>query len=85
MKNIKIELSSDLDYEGMVVYLSIENREIAILNYDQGVDDLEVELLPLLSDQDKLELPLDELMNALQKAKEILLKCAEQDKKRETY
>ena len=41
-----------------------------------GVNNLEVELLPLLSNQDKLELPLNELMNVLQQAREILLKCA---------
>lgn len=84
-KKIKIELSSNLDYEGMVVYISIGNQELAILNYDKGEDNIEIEILPLPPGQDKLELPLDELMNILQQAKEILLKCAEQDKTRETY
>ena len=80
MKKIKIEFSSNLNYEGMVVYISIGNQELALLNYDKGAENIEFEFLPLPSRQDKLELPLDELIAALKRAKEILLKCAEEDK-----
>lgn len=84
-RKIKIELSSNLEYEGMVVYISFGNQEIGLLNYEKGAENLEIELLPLPPEQKKLELPLDELITALQRAKEILLRCAEEDKTREKY
>jgi len=84
-KKIKVELSSNLDYEGMVTYISIGNQEIAIINYEKGTENIEIEFLPLSSDQEKLEFPLDEFMTALKRAKEILLKCAEEDRIRENY
>lgn len=86
-KNEKFSLilSSDLDYEEMVVDLNFNGQPIAIANYEKGAESLEIELLALLPGQKKLGLPLDELITALQRAKEILLKCVEEDKTREKY
>jgi hypothetical protein len=43
---LKIELSSNLDYEGMVVFVSIGRQELAILNYERGEENIEIEFLP---------------------------------------
>lgn len=79
-----IELSSDLDYEGMVVYISVHEQEIAILNYDKGIENIEIKLLPIYTESKTLSVPLDELLIALEKAKTVLKKCAEEDKTRDT-
>ncbi|MCB1110659.1 MAG: hypothetical protein KDK64_06715 [Chlamydiia bacterium] len=81
--DFKIELSSDLEYEGMAVYLSFCEQEIAILNYDKGIENIEVKLLPIYTDTKNLSVPLDEFLKVLEKAKQILKKCAEEDKIRD--
>ena len=78
-----IELSSNLDYEGMVVYISVHEQEIAILNYDKGIENIEIKLLPIYTESKTLSVPLDELLKALEKAKKVLKKCAEEDKTRD--
>ena len=75
-----IELSSNLDYDGMVVYISVHEQEIAILNYDKGIEDVEVKFLPIYTKTKTLSVSLDKLLEALKKAKAILKKCAEEDK-----
>ena len=69
----------------MVVDVSVDKQELAILNYERGEENIEIEWLPLSPGQDKLSLPLDELIIVLQRAKEILLKCAEEDETRKKY
>lgn len=80
-----IELSSNLDYEGMVVYISAHKQEIAILNYDKGIENIEIKLLPIYTESQTLSVSLDELLEALEKAKTVLKKCAEEDKTREDF
>jgi len=46
-----IELSSDLDYEEMVVYISLDNEPIATLNCEKGIDNLELELSPMYEEK----------------------------------
>ncbi len=77
-----IELSSNLDYDGMVVYISVSEQEIAILNYDKGIENIEIRLLPIYTNTKTLSIPLDKFLTALEKAKTILKKCAEEDKMR---
>jgi len=84
-KKIKVELSSNLKYENMVVYISLGNIELALLNYEKGVDSIEIELLPLPSGYEKPELLLKEFIIALERGKEILIRCAEEDKNRKQY
>ena len=80
-----IELSSNLDYDGMVVYISVYEQEIAILNYDKGIEHIEIKLLPIYTNTKTLSVPLDKLLIALEKAKTILKKCAEEDKMRDNF
>jgi len=40
-----IEVSSDLDYEKMVVNLNFRNNQVAILNCDKGDNSIEIQFL----------------------------------------
>ena len=84
-KGFNLEISSNLNYEGMVVniiYYPEEinfndkkkyytQKQIATLNLDKGIDNIEIELL--LSQEDFLIFPLKEFMELLEKAKKLLL------------
>ncbi|NGX50363.1 MAG: hypothetical protein K1060chlam2_00208 [Chlamydiae bacterium] len=84
-QSFTIELSSNVDFEGMVVYISSGEQEFFLLNYDKGVENIEIEPLPHTITEKKQIFQLEELLDALIKAKEILIKCAEEDKTRERY
>lgn len=59
----------------MVVYISVYEQEIAMLNYDKGIEGIEVKLLPIYTKS--LSISLDKLLIAFEKAKTILKKCVE--------
>lgn len=71
-----IELSSDLDYEEMVVYISLDEELIAILNCEKGVDNLEFEL----SSREKVaSVPFEDYLQALAFAKKTLIQSEKID------
>ena len=79
-KKVCIELSSDLDYEGMVVNICHEHETIARVSYDKGITNMEIEFLP----DDKTQhhaLPLSEFLLLLGEAAQLAKECAEQDGK----
>lgn len=53
-KNINrftVEISSDLDYEKMVVNLNFFNNQVAILSCDQGINQTKIEVLDRYDDK----------------------------------
>lgn len=70
-------MCSDLDYEGMVVDVSYDMETIASINYDKGIDNIEIEVYPI---SEKLKFPLDDFFLVLEKAKQLAVKCAKEDK-----
>jgi len=64
----------------MAVYLSYGGHEIAILNYDKGIENIEVKLVPIYNDSNSLSVPFNELQEALDQAKQLLEKCAKEDR-----
>ena len=81
-KTFLIETCSDLNYEGMVVDITFDNQRIAMINYDKGIDNLEIEILPFEEEQSKCVFPLKNFLEILEKAKEIAIQCAKEDEKR---
>ncbi|MCB1107783.1 MAG: hypothetical protein KDK76_06785 [Chlamydiia bacterium] len=49
-KGFSLELCSDLDFEGMVVDVNYDDHPIATGNYDKGVNNIEITLLPIYTD-----------------------------------
>jgi hypothetical protein len=80
-RKITIELSSDLDFEGMVVDITIENSILLRLNYDKGINNIEMDLIPSESCKN-VSVALNDFLSALEKGKKLLTQCAAEDKLR---
>ena len=78
-----IELHGDLDFEGMVIEVSFAGQTIARMNYEKGVDNIEVEMLLHEESVRKLVFPLKDFLMVLEKAKQLVVRCAEEDQHRE--
>jgi hypothetical protein len=82
-KTFPIELSSDLDFEGMVVTICFGNQEVAMLNYDKGIDNMEIQLPSQNKEHPALIFPLQDFLNTLEKAKKLVIQCAKEDEFRD--
>lgn len=82
MNKFLLELSSDLDYDGMVVEISYDKQTVARLNYDKGIDRIEIEIITNIENSIPLIFPLQDFLEILEKAKKLILKCAEEDRHR---
>ncbi len=82
-KKFTTELSSDLDFEGMIVEVCFDTQPIARLNYDKGIDDIEVELVFCSKDAGEMIFSLDGFLAAVEKARKLIIQCAEEDKLKE--
>lgn len=64
---------SDLSYEGMTVELQYKGEQIAQINMDMGVENMELELFTEFVDKQFVpKFPLKDFLIALEKAREIL-------------
>ena len=75
-KQFSIELSSNLDFEGMVVDILYDMKPIASINYEKGLNKMEVELYSI---SENLLFPLNDFFLVLEKAKKLAIKCAKED------
>lgn len=66
----------------MVVDISFDNQRIAMINYDKGMDNLEIEILPSKDEPSECVLSLKDFLEILEKAKTIAIKCAKEDEER---
>ena len=46
-EGFSLEICSDLDFEGMVIDISYNMETIASINYDKGIDNMEIEFFPI--------------------------------------
>jgi hypothetical protein len=67
-----IEVSSDLDYEKMVINLNYCNNQVAILNCDAGVDQTKIEILDKYEEKIIWSFDYQSFIKALNKAYEKL-------------
>lgn len=81
-KGFHTKLCSDVDYEGMVIDIYFDDERISSLNYDKGIDNLEIEILWGTKDTPRRIFPLNEFFEILEKAKKLALKCAKEDELR---
>jgi hypothetical protein len=72
MNEIKIEVSSDLDYEKMVVNLLIDNNHFATLNCDKGSHNTEIQILDRFEEKVVWTLNYNDFIHALHHAYEKL-------------
>ncbi|MEX0961944.1 MAG: hypothetical protein WDZ28_03710, partial [Simkaniaceae bacterium] len=72
-----IELCGDSDLEGMAIDITYDNETVATINYEKGIDNIEVEIP---SQPKKFVFSLDSFLVVLEKAKKLAKKCAKEDK-----
>ncbi|MGB7128287.1 MAG: hypothetical protein WBD50_04260 [Candidatus Rhabdochlamydia sp.] len=82
-KKFRITLCSDLDFEGMVIDVCFDNQPVAILNYEKGIDNIEIQILSQNTDSQECIFPLQDFLNVLEKAKKLVIQCAKEDELRE--
>ncbi len=75
-----IILCGDLDFEGMVIDVKYNMYKIASINYEKGVDQLEIEFF---SNSEKMVFPLQEFLITLEEAKKLAIQCAKEDELRD--
>lgn len=75
-KGFGIKTLSDVSVEGMIVIVVYDDQDIAEINYEKGIDQLEIELVHPVS---HAKFPLDDFFKTLERAKEVALRCAKED------
>jgi len=75
-KKFSIEMCGDLDFEGMAIDITYNKETIASINYDKGIDNIEIEIPPK---SEKFVFFLDDFFLVLEKAKKLAIKCARED------
>ncbi len=81
-KGFCTKLCSDLDFEGMVIDICYDEERVAMVNYDKGMDNLEIELIKREEDAPRLIFPLEDFFNILEEAKILAIRCAKEDEHR---
>lgn len=83
MKNkFSLELCGDLEFEGMVIDVCYGPDSIVSMNYDKGIDQLEVELHAWPKTAPNLSFPLEDLLTTLEDAETLAVRCAKEDEER---
>ena len=75
-KGFGVKLCGAVDFEGMVIDICFNDETLAMLNYDKGVDHIEIEML---AQSENCVFPLKDFLMALDKARKLAIQCAEED------
>ena len=79
MKNkFSVELCGDVDLEGMVIIINYEDQPVAEINYENGIDKMEIEIVHSNKDLKRVFL-LDNFFRILEEAKQLAIKCAKEN------
>ncbi len=81
-KGFCTKLCSDLDFEGMVIDICFDDQRVAMVNYEKGIENIEIEILVGKVDDLSLVFPLKDLLNILEEAKTIAIRCIIEDEGR---
>ena len=76
-KQFTIEMCGDVNFEGMVIDISYNRETIASINYEKGIDRIEIEVFP--AQNEKFIFPIDDFVRVLEKARTLAVKCAKED------
>lgn len=69
--NFKLEICSDLEYEGMIVDILYKNDLIATLNQDMGMENIVIKLFQIQNEF--LNFSYKDFLEILEKAKKLLI------------
>lgn len=84
-KGFCMKILGDVDLEGMVIFVCYDDQIIAEINYEKGVDNVEIEIVPSpLKEFHKQVFSLDGFFKILEEAKQLAIKCSKEDEIRES-
>lgn len=78
-KEFCTKILGDIDLEGMVILVCYDDQVIAEINYEKGIDNLEVEIVSSQDGFPKRTFSLDGFFKILEEAKQLAIKCAKED------
>lgn len=81
-KRFCIKLCSDVDFEGMVLDICFDDQPIAMVNYDKGINKIEIEVLSKRESSFNPIFYLQDFIDILEEAKILAIQCAEEDRLR---
>lgn len=73
------KILGDIDLEGMVIFVCYDDQIIAEVNYEKGVDNIEIDFLALKDDSHRYLFPLEDFLKILEQAKAMAIRCAKKD------
>lgn len=81
-KGFCTKILGDIDLEGMVILICHDDQIIAEINYEKGIDDMEIEIVSSEEGFPKRIFSLGGFFKILEEAKQIAIKCAKEDEER---
>ena len=78
-KEFRLQLFGDLNLKGMAIEITFHDSIIASINYEKGVNNIEIELFHFTIDDTRLIFPFDDFLHILKKAEQLAIKCAKED------
>ena len=78
-KGFCTKLFGDLDLEGMVILVCYDDQIIAEINYEKGIDNMEIEIGFSQKGSSERIFSLGGFFKILEKAKKLAIKCAKED------
>lgn len=79
-----IDLVGDLDLEGMAIEINFDNQTIARLDYEKGVENIEIEFYATSNSGEVMKFSLLDFLTVVEKAKKLVIKCAKEDEERKS-
>lgn len=83
-KGFCAKILGDVDLEGMVILVCYDDHIIAEINYEKGIDNMEIEIVSPLEEFPKQVFSLDDFFKILEEAKQLAIKCSKEDGLRES-
>ena len=81
-KGFCTKILGDIDLEGMVILVCYDDQVIAEINYEKGIDNMEIEIVSCQEGFPKRIVSLDGFLKILEEAKQLAIKCAKEDEER---
>lgn len=80
-KGFCTKILGDVDLEGMIILICHDDQVIAEINYEKGIDNMEIEIVSSPSQEGFLKriFSLDGFFKILEEAKQLAIKCAKED------
>ena len=81
-KGFCTKILGDIDLEGMVILVCYDDQIIAEINYEKGIDNMEIEIISSQEGFPKRTFSLNGFFKILEEAKQLAIKCAKEDEEK---